>query len=49
MAIPDLTTYQDPEVLTPPDDPEPCSCRRLTCRWCGDEAFLPSAHDPTDD
>lgn len=28
--LPDLATYQDPEVLTPPDDPE-------TCPWCGRE------------
>lgn len=42
MPLPDLLTYQDPEVLTPP---EPCRCGRLTCDWCGDEAYAAPAHD----
>lgn len=35
-ALPDLTTYQDPEALTPPDDPDTCpSCNRECCpTWC---------------
>ena len=31
-AMPDLATYQDPEVLTPPDEPEDCpDCGRYYC------------------
>lgn len=35
-ALPDLHTYQDPEALTPPDDPVTCpDCGRECCpTWC---------------
>lgn len=31
MALPPLNSYQDPEVLTPPDEPDDD-----TCAWCGE-------------
>lgn len=35
-ALPDLNTYQDPEVLTPEDAPD-----EDLCQWCGNYFCTP--------
>jgi hypothetical protein len=45
-AIPDVHSYV--EVGHGAPEPQPCTCGRLTCDWCGDEAYAPRRYSVRD-